>query len=154
MAHDFFSNLTGMADVHKELAKMALKVEQMPAIKCGVPNTGSYPDGTSLETVGLSMEFGTDNIPERSFLRSTLIENETKYNELLEKGLTAVTQGKEPDQILMGIALTLEHDVKEQITNITSPALAPSTIAARKGNSQNPLVDTGLLRSSIMSELE
>ena len=157
MANEFSVEFEGYNELLKALTKIASDVKDMPVIKAGVPDTGSYPDGTSIEMVGTVHEFGSEeqNIPERSYLRSTVLEQTDKYVDLMAGGLDLVIQeGKDPYQLLTNIGLVLESDIKEKITTLSEPALAPSTIARRTGNSSNPLVDTGLLRRSIISEVD
>lgn len=154
MATKFTANLVGMDDLLKDLRDISLSISDIPSIKVGVPKEGAYPDGTPIETVGFVNEFGSEanNIPERSFLRSTIIDNNDKYVEMMEKGLDGVVQGKtDVDTMVNLIGITAEGDVKDKITDLKTPPNTESTIKKKK--SSNPLVDTGLLRSSIIYEI-
>jgi len=130
------AEVLGMDELKKDLKDVVDNLNEFGSVKVGVPQQGNYPDGTPIKTVGFVHEFGSPkmNIPQRSFLRSTLIENESRYYELIGKGIEKVLQGKASiKDVRNGIAVTFEGDVKDKITDL-------------------PLIDTGLLKKSIISE--
>ncbi len=87
-------------------------------------------------------------IPERSFIRSTVDNNRRRYNNFLRKALTAVTLGqKTSEQVLTELGIIIQGDIKKTITELSSPANADSTKAAKK--SSNPLIDSGTMRRAI-----
>lgn len=114
-------------------------------------------------------EFGTETIPERSFLRSATKENAAKYRELWRRGVQlALIEGRMGwPQVLQLVGLQAQSDVRAKITDGPFAPLAPSTIkrklakgawkqAVRKRRKQppvteqpRPLIDTGALRNSI-----
>jgi len=111
-----------------------------------------YPDGTPTGLVAAANEFGTSRIPERSFLRSTLSENEGKYSALMEKAVKAVADGKLTlERAANLIGLEMVGDVQEKITTLSTPPNAPSTI--KKKGFNNPLIETGHLRTQISHKL-
>lgn len=99
-------------------------------------------------------EFGAPiaNIPERSFIRSTFADH-GKIKRITRMALRDVIKGRTPLQAATRAGMRLEAAVKKTLTDLRTPALAPSTIRRRyemTGDSDpNPLVDTGQLRSSI-----
>ena len=104
--------------------------------------------GSEVVMHGLYNEFGTDTIPERSFLRSTFNARQDAYVKALQKAVDFVVAGKvTAPQALEQIGLRMVADVQQTIDKKKSPRLAESTIAA-KGSSK-PLIDTGRLRASI-----
>lgn len=119
-------------------------------VKVGLPaNSGAYPDGTSVLMVGIVHEFGSpkNGIPQRSFLRSTLNANRRAYMQLIKKLGKQVFLGKiDGAKALQLLGLRVQTDVRQKITDIKEPALT-----YREGN---PLVQTGLLRSSITYVVE
>lgn len=146
-------DLSGEDALKKQLEEMAKEVKNMPNIKAGVPE-GDYPDGTPLRTVGFVNEFGSEvnHIPERSFLRSTLNENKDEYVKMLGTALNMYLNSNMKLEDALGIVgLKLENDIKDKIRDLDTPPNAPETIARKKSDS--PLVDTGLLMSSIMYEI-
>lgn len=126
----------------------------MSRVKVGLPK-GSlpYPDGTSVINVGLWNEFGTKDIPERSWLRTGIKKNLKKYKRINREGLKKVLRGTSTvEKSLNILGAIAAGDVKENITSIKKPANAKSTVRAKK--SSNPLIDTGHLRASITFEVE
>jgi len=91
----------------------------------------------------------TIEIPERSYIRSTIDENEAKYLDNYAKKLSVQIIDGNIDKYtaLTIMGQKIEADIKSKIISLQSPANAPSTI--RKKGSNNPLVNTGLLGSSI-----
>lgn len=91
----------------------------------------------------------TIEIPERSYIRSTVDENEHKYLDNYAKKLSAQIIDGNIDKYtaLTIMGQKIESDIKSKIISLRSPPNAPSTI--RKKGSSNPLVDTGLLGGSI-----
>ena len=109
-------------------------------------------DGVTLVDVATFNEFGTRTTPERSFLRRTAEEKKGEWAEM-SKGLTRrVLDGKMPARAALELlGEKAVGDVKKTLTELDTPANAPSTIE-QKGSS-NPLVDTGRLRGAIAHEV-
>lgn len=99
--------------------------------------------------IALVHEFGSPamNIPERSFLRSTVDANREAYHKAIERIAQHKLDGKDTSQEIERLGLRGAADVKRTIQAGIDPPLKPETIA-RKGSSK-PLVDTGQLISSI-----
>jgi len=148
---------SGMEAVIKALNAKALQVESLPDIKVGVKSGIAYPDGTPVELVGLVHELGDEdlNIPERSYLRSTIDENRKEYNKDMMYIIKRIFDGDSNAISMVNLlGAKIEGDVKTKITDLDEPELKDSTLKQRKGNSSNPLVDTSLLRRSIIYEAE
>ncbi len=134
----------------KEIERLAKSLKGKDIVKVGLPkNSNAYPDGTSVIMVGAVHEFGspTRNIPQRSFLRSTLQSNKRHYKELFKNLAKAIVQGKMTKfQALGTVGLKVQSDVQQRITDIKDPPL--------KYREGNPLIDTGHLRQSITYKVE
>ena len=117
-------------------------------VKVGLPQgANDYPDGTSVIMVGTAHEFGSSRVPERSFLRSTVIEKKRDYKALFRKLTFKIVKGDMDAKTALGlIGLAVQTDVQDKITDIDSPPLV-----YREGN---PLIDTGHLRQSITFEVD
>lgn len=105
--------------------------------------------GDDLITYAAANEFGTDVIPERSFLRSTVDLHRSDYESALADAAGLLVDGDRAraEAELQRLGLRAVGDVQTQIVEIRDPPNAPSTIA-RKGSS-NPLIDTGRMRQSV-----
>jgi phage gpG-like protein len=121
----------------------------------GAKAAKAYPDGHGETTaeIGAVHEYGDEarNIPQRSFLRSTIRKNQERYIKLLAKAAAEVVFEGKPDLAMLKVGLIAAGDVRMRIAEGIPPALSEKTIA-RKGSS-TPLIDTGQLRSSIDAEV-
>ena len=134
----------------KELEKLAKSLKGPNSVKVGLPKgSNDYPDGTSVIMVGTVHEFGSPskNIPQRSFLRSTVESNKRPYKDMFKKLSIRIIKDQITKKEALGlIGLQVQTDVREKITDIKEPEL--------KHREGNPLVDTGHLRQSIIFEVE
>lgn len=106
-------------------------------------------DLSEMVIVAAANEFGTERIPERSFLRSTVDKKrrqifalkKTMYNQILD-GRKSTRRG------LQIIGEDVQFKIQSTIRKLKTPPNAPSTIKRKHGKA-NPLVDTGNLVQSI-----
>ena len=89
-------------------------------------------------------EFGTERIPQRSFLRSTMDENQ---NAVITEYVKAYNETQDFDLAMESAGEFLKNKVIAKITSGEFPPNAPATIK-KKGTNQ-PLIDTGTLINSI-----
>ena len=134
----------------KEIEKLAKSLKGPDLVKVGLPKgSNDYPDGTSVIMVGTVHEFGSParNIPQRSYLRSTVESNKRSYKDMFKKLSIRIIKGQITKKEALGlVGLQVQTDVRQKITDIKEPAL--------KSRDGNPLVDTGHLRQSIAYEVE
>jgi hypothetical protein len=103
-------------------------------------------------------EFGTIHAPPRPTLSATTDRAEGDINRAIDRRVAQVVHSQRTmsGKTLLGeVAGMLKEQVVEAIDGNTPPALAPSTIAARRrrGNdSTRTLVDTGDMKDSITVE--
>jgi|LakMenEpi03Aug12_release.lakeMendotaPanAssembly.Ray.scaffolds.fasta_scaffold61047_9 hypothetical protein len=126
-----------------------LKRLQDSSITVGVhKDAGSYEGGESVVDVATYNEFGTPDIPERSFLRSTIGNNRAKYKGEFEKAyLEAIRGGMNLRAAAGFIGNVARDDIKKTIKDMKEPGNAPSTIA--KKGFDDPLIETRKLWASI-----
>lgn len=111
-------------------------------------------------------EFGTAEIPQRSFLESTFKAKARDWQQQFAKQVANVAEGKQsPSGALKFVGVVMSADVKKTILGGISPALAAVTVAKRmeKGRhgggaashagATTPLIDSGQLLASITSEV-
>lgn len=110
-----------------------------------------YEDGTPVALVALWNEFGTEHIPERPFFRNananakkSIVKFVKRFLDPLSKTMSKKDAGK--------IAAFHVGQIQTEIVNLKAPANADGT--KKQKGSANPLVDTGLLKSSITFEVE
>lgn len=139
---------------HKLMDRLTMTNENLQRVKVGVPAGRTESDGTSIALIARVHEFGAPSvgIPERPFLRNTIMANLEKYKRLNRINIIKYFQGTiTMEQALGQLGLMAAADVKQFIHN-NSYQLKPATIAA-KGSSR-ALVDTGQLVQSILYEIE
>ena len=153
--------------------------------KVGWFETAKYEDGTPVAYVASIQEFGSiqQNIPPRSFMRSTAVEEQKKWAETAAAASRQIIAGKENSETAMQkITLQAQGDVSKKIASITAPPLSPITLGARKyraegikvtgktigeiaaklkagtldisGVSTKPLEDTGFMSATLTSIVE
>lgn len=123
----------------------ARNVEVVIGIQEGSTNSAT---NATIAEYGMANEFGTQNIPERSFMRTAFDETRPKIVQQIDRQYGRVQAG----EITMRTALGLigeyhQRDIVRKIDTNIPPPNAPETIA-RKGSSHT-LIDTGAMRSSI-----
>ena len=115
-----------------------------------IGGTHTDEDGNTFGMPGLAAahEFGNKHLPERSFLRSSLLENKELYKRQLAALMKQVVRGEiTPDEAYNKMGAIAAGKAQEVILNGDLAALKPETIR-RKGSSK-PLIDTGQLVQSI-----
>jgi len=107
-----------------------------------------------IATYAAANEFGTDTIPSRPFMRTTIDTNAKKYAGLLGRGARAgITGGIQATMAhLTALGLVVRSDMIRTIVGWTTPPNAPSTMAQKRGV-DNPLVDTGDMQRAITFEV-
>jgi hypothetical protein len=117
--------------------------------KVGIQAGSKESDGvTDLVTVAAANEYGTDTIPERSFMRSTFDENREKIAQITKAENSAVLAGRKGiRESLAQIGEYFQGLVQAKIHSHPAPENAPATIA-KKGSS-GTLVDSGQLVQSV-----
>ncbi len=107
-------------------------------------------EDAELLIIGSANEFGTrdGHIPERSFIRAGVDENEAQINAAADRLWKAVIDGRiTKANALAKMGEIIQRHVQRKITTLRTPPNALSTI--RKKKSSNPLIDTGRMRASI-----
>ena len=87
-------------------------------------------------------------IPERPFLRPTMINNKAVFLDLMEKLIKQMFQSKVNKQQASSIlGRTAQSKIQDAIVKLPDPPNADSTVESKGVN--NPLIDTGALRQHI-----
>jgi hypothetical protein len=113
-------------------------------------------DGVTNARIATAHEFGYEpnNLPQRSFLRSTFDENVGTYSAMLEKIGAAVLGGASLRGELLLLGEKYRADVIDKVRSGIPPPLSEATIALKNGET-TPLIDTGqLILQSVRATVE
>lgn len=103
--------------------------------------------GSDLATYAAANEFGTSNIPERSFLRSAIDGFKEKLKSEIRK-----FNLMDPARSVNRIGVVAVEAVRKMIRSNIPPALNPETIRRKKG-SERALIDTGRMIQAVKHEV-
>lgn len=109
--------------------------------------------GLTIVELGTIHEFGAPeaNIPERSFIRAWFDESQKEIQAMMVGRFQIAMAGKATwEQVANQAAAWCAGSIQKRISKGIEPPLKQATID-RKGSSK-PLIDTGVLRSSISAE--
>lgn len=147
------SSQGGLERLQKSIADMQTKRAAV-----GFFDTAHYTDGTPVAYVATIQEFGHGAIPPRSFMRSTIAEQQAAWQATLAQGSKRVMADKlTVEQMLEAFGMMAAGQIKEKIASIMAPGLSDATLSSRlrrNNTSTKPLVDTGTLISSVSSKVE
>ena len=132
-----------------------LKAAKALIVKVGIPGGGQqYPDGTPIVKVGAQHEYGTREIPMRSFLRVPFRVKDAEIKASIAKEMKALLTGQSAKDGLAHIGITALNISRGAFTTKGYGEwqdIKPATKKA-KGSSQ-PLIDTGILRGALTWEV-
>jgi len=141
--------------------KLRNTLGNMPTMKVGFFDTkypkkkGQKGPAVPVAYVAAIHEFGSpkNNIPPRSFMRTTAIEQAGAWRKAAREIFKPVMLGNATSaEALDKLGFIVEGDIAAKITQISSPPLKQATID-RKGDSK-PLVETGLLLQSVTHQVD
>lgn len=116
-------------------------------------DAGEYDGGEpSVVEVALWNEFGTKNVPARSFIRSTIEESIDKINHWREEALVSIIENGVPvEKALEAIGMRIQVLIQNKIKSNVPPPNAESTREAkrREGVPDRTLINTGLMLRSV-----
>lgn len=137
------SALKKMLDKYRDLDKVALRV--------GIIEGKTYPDGTGVAQVGFDNEYGVPerHVPARPFFR-TAIENNRK---ILPHMAASLINKNDTETALRLIGEHMVGALSDSVQTWSEPPNAPSTIKAKGYNAPLRGPDR-LLRNSFSYEIE
>lgn len=148
-------SITGGERLKEALKKVA---ETNLMVKAGIPAGATTTDGMSIPQYALWNEVGTSTIPPRPFMRQTVNDNQDKWKGLLSSNLSFMSLTQDNGEAVLGLlGEVMVADIKQTIQRGNFAADSPSTVASkrRKGKVEpnHPLIDTGQMMESIISEV-
>lgn len=139
-----------MQRVVDELSRKAVRVGYFPHSR--------YPDGKPVAGVAVVQEYGSVKlrIPPRPTFGPAVANGRQMQRDAIAAATRRAIKGTQTvEQGLDQLGMAVVGDIKQAITELTSPELAESTIEARRrrnaaGNaSTKPLVDTGFMLQEV-----
>lgn len=147
-----------MAVTDRDLGWKSIKREveraQRREVAVGILQGSNDSEGASIAEYATYNEFGTEDVPSRPFMAMSFDENVAAINSDFQRQSRRLVTGEvTAEQALTIIGQKHAGRVQNTITgrNIL-PALAPSTIAAKKGSTKT-LVDTGAMADAVQIEI-
>lgn len=107
--------------------------------------------GVTVAQVGAWSEYGTERIPERSFMRTTMDERRSEHRATILRIVKRVLKGDDAKKLMGLLGQQVKNQVQAKIVSIKEPKNADSTIQKKKGV-DNPLIDSGQMVDSIKWE--
>ena len=154
MASNHRVRITVVDHGYKVLMESVAGLSEPTSIAVGVLERDAQTEDGAVTVldVGTWNEFGTVGIPSRSFIRDWVDGNRKRAQGILKKLLQRVIAGElTEDAALEQFGAWAKGEIQTRIARGVPPPNAASTVK-RKGSS-TPLIDTGILRSSIDYEV-
>ncbi len=117
------------------------------SVDVGLPSDRIHgPSGLTLAELGAIHEFGLNEVPERSFLRSVIILKKEEIKNAMTLQAEKAAGGDDPKVLMEQFSLFGQGIVQENIVELKNPPLKRK----RKDGSDNPLNDTGEMKQGII----
>jgi hypothetical protein len=139
------TNVKGVQEAKAAIKKSLEEFASNKFITVGIhEDAGSREDGETNAQIGAFNHFGTINIPARPWLDVGVMQGASVYSDVIKNTAEA---GGNLDQALEQVGVLAVGYAQEYITELSDPPNSPATIAMK--GSSNPLIDTGVMRSSV-----
>ena len=129
-----------------------LEIARKVEVTVGI-HEDKFSEGHSIAFYGACNEYGTKNIPERSFMRSSFDESIGAIKSDMDQQAGAVMYGKKDIRSALGtIGMNHVKRIKAKISSNIRPENADSTIARKKSSAT--LIDNGDMRNSVHYKIQ
>ncbi len=138
----------------KKLERTIIAANKPMHVAVGILQDEKRDDGFSMVDLAMVHEYGSKNgyIPQRSFIRSSCDIKRKEHLRLLNHLEKKVLLGHlNKKQALTQFGEAIKSDMVQAINTGIGPVLKSSTVKRKK--SSKPLIDTGLLKGSIVHEV-
>lgn len=148
-------SITGGERMKEALQKI---VDTKLAVKAGIPAGATTTDGKSIPEYAMYNEVGTAHIPARPFMRNTVNDKQDNWKTFLGNNVDYNNIQRDKCETVMGVlGEVMVADIKQTIQKGDFAPDAPATVEAKKRRGKNepdhPLIDTGQMLESIISEV-
>lgn len=128
------------------------------AAQAGIPAGATTTDGKSIPMYAAYNEFGTSRIPARPFMRTTASEHQNEWCETLAGALKGEILKDNAKKAMGLVGEQMKAHIQQTIQKGSFAPNSPKTVAnkRRKGKVEpdHPLIDTGQMIASIISEVK
>lgn len=133
--------------------KKEIEKSKKAYVKIGIfQSAPSSEDGVTQAEKAFWNEFGTKNIPERSFIRSNFDEQVNKYFKNVRDQFLKIYDGTSTvSTSLEKLGQKVQSDIRKKIKNVKTPPNSLATIKAK--GSSNPLIDKSDMLKSVDYEV-
>jgi HK97 gp10 family phage protein len=126
--------------------------------QAGIPAGATTTDGKSIPMYAAYNEFGTSRIPARPFMRTTANEHQNEWCETLAGALKGEILKDNAKGAMGLVGEQMKAHIQQTIQKGSFAPNSPKTVAnkRRKGKVEpdHPLIDTGQMIASIISEVK
>lgn len=142
---------TNTKDIDRGLKRFIAELQKAKVTEVAIgilESAGANDEGVTIAEYAAYNEYGTMNIPERSFMRTSFDENISAITADLDRGYDDVKSGNATVySALNEIGMKHTDRVKKKILSNIAPPNAASTIARKK--SSRTLIDTDTMLNSV-----
>jgi HK97 gp10 family phage protein len=126
--------------------------------RAGIPAGATTTDGKSIPEYAAYNEFGTSRIPARPFMRNTMNEHQNEWCETLAGALKGKIQHDNAKKAMGLVGEQMKAHIQQTIQKGSFAPNAPRTVANKRAKGKvepdHPLIDTGQMIASIISEVK
>lgn len=126
--------------------------------QAGIPSGATTTDGKSIPMYAAYNEFGTSRIPARPFMRTTANEHQNEWCETLAGALKGEILKDNAKGAMGLVGEQMKAHIQQTIQKGSFAPNAPRTVANKRAKGKvepdHPLIDTGQMIASIISEVK
>lgn len=138
-----------MKDIDKGFKEAIKKLQALKnkTLQVGILSDAGVNEktGTLIADYAYANEYGTKDIPARSFIGSTCDEQFQKWDAMVDQ--MKFDPSYSVERLLGTLGTQMAGDIRDKIGSNVPPPLSPATIERKK--SSKTLIDTGVMRKSI-----
>lgn len=135
------------------------KIARLKVIaRAGIPAGATTTDGKSIPMYAAYNEFGTSRIPARPFMRTTANEHQNEWCKTLAGALKGEVLRGDARGAMGLVGEQMKAHIQQTIQKGSFAPNAPRTVAMKRAKGKvepnHPLIDTGQMLASVISEVK
>lgn len=143
-------------DKYKAILEKIAKLKVIA--RAGIPAGATTTDGKSIPAYAVYNELGTSRIPARPFMRTTVNEHQNEWCETLAGALKGEAVKGDAKGAMGLVGEQMKAHIQQTIQKGSFAPNAPRTVAMKRAKGKvepnHPLIDTGQMLASIISEVK